>query len=63
MTAVVRVVFTSCPTRGGQQRNQFNSLGQFRMSAVFGNLTEFYVVDCILVKNQRDYHGHVFQVL
>ena len=24
MTAVVTVVFTSCPTRGGQQRNQFN---------------------------------------
>ena len=23
MTAVVTVVFTSCPTRGGQQRNQF----------------------------------------
>ena len=26
MTAVVTVVFTSCPTRGGQQRNQFRSL-------------------------------------
>ena len=25
MTAVVTVVFTSCPTRGGQQRNQFRS--------------------------------------
>ena len=24
MTAVVTVVFTSCPTRGGQQRNQFS---------------------------------------
>ena len=24
MTTVVTVVFTSCPTRGGQQRNQFN---------------------------------------
>ena len=23
MTAVVTVVFTSCPTRGGQQRNHF----------------------------------------
>ena len=23
MTAVITVVFTSCPTRGGQQRNQF----------------------------------------
>ena len=25
MTAVVTVVFTSCPTRGGQQRNQFTT--------------------------------------
>ena len=25
MTAVVTVVFTSCPTRGGQQRNQFRN--------------------------------------
>ena len=23
MTAIITVVFTSCPTRGGQQRNQF----------------------------------------
>ena len=28
MTAVVTVVFISCPTRGGQQRNQFNSIDQ-----------------------------------
>ena len=27
MTAVVTVVFTSCPTRGGQQRNQFTVTG------------------------------------
>ena len=27
MTAVVTVVFTSCPTRGGQQRNQFTEMG------------------------------------
>ena len=26
MTAVVKVVFTSCPTRGGQQRNQFTAV-------------------------------------
>ena len=26
MTAVVTVVFTSYPTRGGQQRNQFNDI-------------------------------------
>ena len=26
MTAVLTVVFTSCPTRGGQQRNQFKEL-------------------------------------
>ena len=29
MTAVVTVVFTSCPTRGGQQRNQFTVTGDF----------------------------------
>ena len=29
MTAVVTVVFTSCPTRGGQQRNQFILSGGF----------------------------------
>ena len=28
MTAVVTVVFTSCPTRGGQQRNQFRGKQQ-----------------------------------
>ena len=28
MTAVVTVVFTSCPTRGGQQRNQFIGPGE-----------------------------------
>ena len=27
MTAVVTVVFTSCPTRDGQQRNQFMKMG------------------------------------
>ena len=30
MTAVVTVVFTSCPTRGGQQRNQFKYTIQIR---------------------------------
>ena len=43
MTAVVSVVFTSCPTRGGQQGNQFNAnwrcfsadFGRFRRISVF----------------------------
>ena len=29
MTAVVTVVFTSCPTRDGQQRNQFSFQNDF----------------------------------
>ena len=36
MTAVVTVVFTSCPTRGGQQRNQFNSDRHYETSLFIG---------------------------
>ena len=32
MTAVVTVVFTSCPTRGGQQRNQFRTVPNLGMA-------------------------------
>ena len=41
MTAVVTVVFTSCPTRGGQQRNQFNVNREWSGGAmVLGKLPE-----------------------
>ena len=48
MTAVVTVVFTSCPTRGGQQRNQFRR-----------RIPESYEVCRLLVMNETSYDSVV----
>ena len=40
MTAVVTVVFTSCPTRGGQQRNQFTLPTGFPGAKIYRNGSE-----------------------
>ena len=52
MTAVVTVVFTSCPTRGGQQRNQFTLY--YHVTIASGVSVEFTTFNFITLGFNRD---------
>ena len=55
MTAVVTVVFTSCPTRGGQQQNQFSLLFAFSKDFFKPHyLTDLYSYDINMLSKRID---------